>query len=51
MTDNKVLQEIIATKRKNPYTEDKSIDQLREETETSASRIPLPEIVKIHPSS
>jgi len=47
MTENKILQEIIATKRKNPYTENKSIEQLREETEISASRIPLPENTKI----
>ena len=46
MTENKVLQEIIATKRQNPYSEDKSIEQLREETEISASRIPLPENTK-----
>ena len=47
MTDNKVLKEIIAAKRKNPYTEDKSIKQLREETEVSGSKIPLPENTKI----
>ena len=33
MTDKNVLKEIIAAKRKNPYTKDKSIKQLREETE------------------
>ena len=47
MTDNKVLKEIIAAKRKNPYTEDKSIKQLREETEVSGSKIALPENTKI----
>ena len=47
MTDNKVLKEIIAAKRKNPYTEVKSIKQLREETEVSGSKIPLPENTKI----
>ena len=47
MTDNKVLKEIVAAKRKNPYTEVKSIKQLREETEVSGSKIPLPENTKI----
>ena len=42
MTDKNVLKEIIAAKRKNPYTEGKSIKQLREETEESGSKIPLP---------
>ena len=47
MTDKNVPKEIIAAKRKNPYTENKSIKQLREETEESVSKIPLPEKTKI----
>ena len=47
MTDKNVLKEIIAAKRKNPYTENKSIKQLREETEESGSKIPLPENTKV----
>ena len=47
MKDKNVLKEIIAAKRKNPYTENKSIKQLREETEVSGSKIPLPENTKV----
>jgi len=47
MTDKNVLKEIIAAKRKNPYTENKSIKQLREETEESGSKILLPENTKV----
>ena len=47
MTDKNVLKEIIAAKRKNPYTENKSIKQLREETEEAGSKIPLPENTKV----
>ena len=45
--DNKViLHNIIEAKRKNPYRENKTIDQLRKETENAGSLIPLPENVK-----
>jgi len=47
MTDKNMLKEIIAAKRKNPYTENKSIKQLREETEEAGSKIPLPENTKV----
>jgi monoterpene epsilon-lactone hydrolase len=47
MSDKNVLKEIIEAKRKNPYTEDKSIKQLREETEESGSKIPLPKNTKV----
>ena len=47
MTDKNILKEIIAAKRKNPYTENKSIKQLREETEEAGSKIPLPENTKV----
>ncbi len=46
MTDNLILKNIIDAKRKNPYTEDKTIDQLREETRTASALIPLPENTK-----
>ena len=46
MTDNLILKDIIAAKRKNPYTENKTIDQLREETETAGALIPLPDNTK-----
>jgi acetyl esterase/lipase len=46
MTDNSILKKIIDTKRKNPYTENKSIDQLREETRTAGALTPLPENTK-----
>ena len=46
MDSKKVLKNIIETKRKNPYTENKTIDQLRKETETAGSLIPLPKNIK-----
>ena len=45
--DNKnILKNIIETKRKNPYAENKTIDQLRKETENAGSSIPLPKNIK-----
>ena len=45
--DNKnILKNMIETKRKNPYTENKTIDQLRKETENAGSSIPLPKNIK-----
>ena len=42
--DNKIiLKKIIDAKRKNLYTENKTINQLRKETETAGSSISLPE--------
>ena len=42
--DKKILlKNIIDAKRKNPYTENKTINQLRKETETAGSLIPPPE--------
>lgn len=46
MTDNLILKNIIAAKRKNPYTENKTIDQLRKETGTAGALIPLPDNTK-----
>jgi len=46
MTDNSILKKIIDAKLKNPYTENKSIDQLREETRTAGALTPLPENTK-----
>jgi len=46
MDSKKVLKNIIEAKRKNPYTESKTIDQLRKETETAGSLIPLPKNIK-----
>ena len=46
MDRKKVLKNIIEAKRKNPYTENKTIDQLRKETETAGSLIPLPKNIK-----
>jgi acetyl esterase/lipase len=46
MTDNLILKDIIAAKRKNPYTENKTIHQLREETGTAGALIPLPDNTK-----
>ena len=43
MDNKKVLKNIIEAKRKNHYTENKTIDQLRKETENAGSLIPLPE--------
>ena len=42
MDSKKVLKNIIEAKRKNPYTENKTVDQLRKETEIAGSLIPLP---------
>ena len=46
MDSKKVLKNIIEAKRKNPYKENKTIDQLRKETETAGSLIPLPKNTK-----
>ena len=46
MDSKKVLKNIIEAKIKNPYTESKTIDQLRKETETAGSLIPLPKNIK-----
>ena len=46
MTNNLVLKDIIDAKRKNPYTENKTIDQLRKETGTAGALIPLPDNTK-----
>ena len=46
MDSKKVLKNIIEAKRKNPYTESKTIDQLRKETEAAGSLIPLPRNIK-----
>ena len=45
MTNNLVLKKIIDAKQKNSYTENKTISQLREETETASALVPLPEWV------
>ena len=47
MDNKKVLNEIIKAKKKNSYKENKTIDQLRKETETAGSLIPLPNNTKI----
>ena len=46
MDNKEVLKNIIDAKRKNPYTENKTIDQLRKETENAGSLIPLPKNIK-----
>ena len=46
MEDKSILKKIIEEKRKNPYTENKTIDQLRKETEIAGSKIPLPKNTK-----
>ena len=46
MDNKKVLKNILEAKRKNRYTENKTIDQLRKETETAGSLIPLPKNIK-----
>ena len=48
MDNKKTLKNIIETKRKNPYTEKKTIFQLRKETETAGSLIPLPKNIKFN---
>ena len=46
MTDNLTLKNIIDAKLKNPYTENKTINQLRKETEDAGNKIPLPKNTK-----
>ena len=46
MDNKKILKNIIDAKRKSPYSESKTIDQLRKETEIAGSLIPLPENIK-----
>ena len=46
MDNKKVLKNIIESKRKNTYTENKTVDQLRKETEIAGSLIPLPKNIK-----
>ena len=46
MTDNLILKNIIHAKLKNPYTENKTIDQLRKETEEAGNKTPLPKNTK-----
>ena len=46
MTENLILKNIIHAKLKNPYTENKTIDQLRKETEEAGNKIPLPKNTK-----
>ena len=46
MDNKEVLKNIIKTKRKNSYKENKTIEQLRKETEKAGSLIPLPENIK-----
>ena len=46
MDNKKILKNILDAKRKNPYTENKTINQLRKETETAGTLIPLPENIK-----
>ncbi len=46
MDSKKVLKNIIEAKRKNPYTGNKTVDQLRKETEIAGSLIPLPKNIK-----
>ncbi len=46
MDNKEVLKNILEAKRKNPYTENKTIDQLRKETENAGSLIPLPKNTK-----
>ena len=46
MNDNLILKSILEKKRKNLYTNKKTIDQLRKETETNGALIPLPKNTK-----
>ena len=46
MTDNLTLKNIIDAKLKNPYTANKTIDQLRKETKDAGNIIPLPKHTK-----
>jgi hypothetical protein len=45
------LAEIIAARRANPYTPDKTVEELRRESEEGARRTPLPEGVRHTPVS
>ena len=42
MNQKAILRNIIQMKRKNPYSEKKTVDQLRKETENAGALIPLP---------
>ena len=42
MNDNLILQDLIKAKRNNPYTKNKTINELRKETETAGALNPLP---------
>ena len=46
MDNKKILKNILDAKRQSPYSENKTIDQLRKETEIAGSLIPLPENIK-----
>ena len=46
MNDNLILQDLIKAKRNNPYTKNKTINELRKETETAGALIPLPDNTK-----
>ncbi len=46
MNQKEILRNIIEIKRKNPYSEKKTIDQLRKETENTTALIPLPKSTK-----
>ena len=46
ITGNLILKDIIAAKRKNPYTENKTIEQLCKETATAGTLTPLPDNTK-----
>ena len=46
MNQKEILRNIIEIKRKNPYFEKKTIDQLRKETENTTALIPLPKSTK-----
>ena len=46
MDNKEILHKIIEAKRKNPYKENKTINQLRKETENAGSLIPLPANVR-----
>ena len=46
MNDNLILQDLIKAKRNNPYTKNKTINELRKETETAGTLNPLPDNAK-----
>ena len=48
MTDNLISKDIIAAKRKNPYIENKTIDQLLKETTITCALTPLPDNTKFN---